>query len=97
MDEIKNIKKLLSLSNLIASQPTISAIVIFLPVEAGGVLGSMKLNTPSIAEAADAMRKVLANAFLASHENQPMVNPAIIQPTVPHTRNIENCFSGLSS
>src|SRR5437879_8345169 len=97
IEEIKKIKKFLSLSKLKASTPIISLTVTFFPAEAGGVSGKKKLIAPRISEVIEARRKVLANELFLSQLIQLITKPATIQPIVPQTRSVENSFSGLLS
>ena len=75
-------------------------IATFSPFALGGVLGSVKLNTPNTAEAI----AVITNVFLSipdaiesceSHPNAKLINkPATIHPMVPHTRMNGKSFEG---
>ena len=66
----------------------------------GGVFGKKKLNTPKTTEAMATIINVLDNipaAIFASESHlktKLMAKPAIIQPIVPQTLTIGNCFAG---
>jgi len=99
-DEIKKIRKFLPFNNASASSPRISRKVTFSPLLLGGVLGRVKLKSPSAAEAMDTIKKVYlsipsARASGASHANTRLITkPEMIHPSVPNTRMPGNCFSG---
>src|SRR4030095_8786951 len=57
----------------------------------GGVSGNIKLNNPSAAETAAAMRNVY---MLGSIFKNPIIKPAAIHPNVPNTLIQGNCFPG---
>src|SRR6478672_4258959 len=91
----KKIKKFLSFNRPMDSSPRISLKVVFVPALGGGVLGKEKLNNPRTTDRIADRRNVFTNVLFCSQASQPMINPARIQPMVPHTRMLENSFSGL--
>lgn len=96
----KKMAKLRSFSSLSASRPRISLRPPCSRRASGGVLGRLKLYSPSNADAMAHIRKVLrsAPAAMACWESQPnrklITSPAMIQPTVPHTLIFENSCAG---
>ena len=90
----KNIRYERFLSIPMASNPKMSPRLLLPSFRMGGVGGNAKLNAPSSAEAPAAMRKVSTKWPPCSQLSQPMVRPAIIQPSVPSTRMLANSFCG---
>src|SRR5690606_38433784 len=104
IEETKNTKKFLSFKSLIASNPIIDEMLGFSVLSnlIGGVLGNVKLNSPNTKDAMDAIKNVFLSSPFSTPSalSQPNTNdiakPATIQPIVPKSLIVENCFSGLA-
>src|SRR6187401_2906654 len=93
-DEMKNIRKDLSLNNTKASAPRICAMEDELPLAFGGVSGSIKLRRPIANDAAAAILKVVDNWSVVRLRTLSIIHPVAIHPMVPSTRIEANSLLG---